>query len=81
MEWLKENWFKFVFLGLGTYLVMTVPFDYVERQLWADERLKAFEVCVSYVAEDPTVFGSAGYGSYDAYIAAFRACKNVSDSF
>ncbi len=83
MKWFKENWFKIGIVLVVIYCIQTVPSAYIDKQLWAQERLHAFEKCVATVFPDPTAnLSQAGYSSaYDAYKAAFRACKNVSDVF
>lgn len=83
VNFIKENWFKLATLVVGAYVALTVPFDYAERQLWAEERLKTYEVCLTAVMpNNPADITQAGYTSaYDGLIAAFRACKNMSESF
>jgi hypothetical protein len=54
--------------------------DRENARLWADERLKAYEICVNLAAPDTsTNLGGTGY--YDAMKLAFRGCKNLSEEF
>jgi len=82
-NYLKENWFKIAIIIITTYAMLSFLSAYQDqenRQVWAQERIKAYEICLSTVL--PVDFSKAGYtSSYDGFKASFRACKSVSDNF
>ena len=75
-DFLEENWFKIAIVVLGAYAIFTVPSAYVERQLWANERLEAFNRCVDKLTDDMAILTLN-----ESFRAGFRDCKNLSENF
>ena len=81
MTFIKENWFKFVIVALFAYAVFVIPSEYMDRQLWVQQRVEAYKVCLNTVSLTSEEISNSGVRAADAMEMAFRSCKYASDNF
>ena len=72
-NFIKENWFKIITIAIVVY-TLSLPFELIERKLWADERLESYKKCLEHISFDNSF-------NVDGYKLSFRSCKVVSDNF